>query len=61
MRVTLTEYKKFDKIISENEPEFLQERLDNLIYKLDNLKPICKNCNLRMGKNNRNEWDNITT
>ena len=29
MRLTLTEYKKFDKIISENEPEFLQERLDN--------------------------------
>ena len=28
-KITLTEYKRFDKIVSENEPEFLKERLDN--------------------------------
>jgi predicted flavoprotein YhiN len=28
-RLTLTEYETYDKIISENEPKFLQQRLDN--------------------------------
>ena len=28
-KITLTEYKRFDKIVSENEPEFLEIRLNS--------------------------------